>query len=157
MWGEEGMQSARILIVDDQEGVRRALRSLLSSSAHLSICGEACDGLDAIAKAKTLRPDLILMDVSMPRMNGIDATRVIAKNVPESDVILVSQNEPALLRQQAAGSAARGYVSKDDLSNELLSTIERLLDSRKQRSPSQSEEAKTPPASSRGKSIQGQR
>lgn len=93
----------------------------------------------------------------MPRMNGIDATRVIAKNVPESDVILVSQNEPALLRQQAAGSAARGYVSKDDLSNELLSTIERLLDSRKQRSPSQSEEAKTPPASSRGKSIQGQR
>jgi PAS domain S-box-containing protein len=148
------MQSARIMIVDDQEGARQALRSLLSSCATLSVCGEACDGLDAVAKAKALRPDVILMDVSMPRMNGIDATRVIGKEVPESDVILVSQNEPAVLRQQAAGSAARGCVSKGDI-GELLPAIERLLDIRREKSSSQFEMAKMPPASSRETSMEG--
>jgi PAS domain S-box-containing protein len=152
---EERMQPARILIVDDQEGARRALRSLLSSCVNLSVCGEACDGLDAVAKAKALRPDVILMDVSMPRMNGIDATRAIAEEVPESDIILVSQNEPAVIRQQAAGSAARGHVSKGDIS-ELLPTIERLLDIRKERYSSQFEMAKMPPPSSRERSTQEQ-
>ena len=149
------MQSARILIVDDQEGARQALRSLLSSRANLSVCGEACDGLDAVEKAKALRPDVILMDVSMPQMNGIDATRVIGKEVPASDVILVSQNEPVVIRQQAAGCAARGCVSKGDMS-ELLPTIERLLDIRKERSSSPFEMGKMPPASSREESMQGQ-
>ncbi len=130
------MQSARILIVDDQEKARQTFRLLLLPHADLSVCGEACDGIEAVAQAKTLKPDLILMDVTMPRMNGIAATRIIRKEVPEADVILVSQNEPAVIREQAAGSTARAYVSKDNIGAELLPAIERLLDTRKKRSPS---------------------
>jgi PAS domain S-box-containing protein len=132
------MQSVRILIVDDQERARQAFRLLLSPRADLSVCGEACDGIEAVAQAKALKPDVILMDVSMPRMNGIAATRVIRNEVPEADVILVSQNEPAVVREQAAGSTARGYVSKDNIGRELLPAIERLLDARKKRPPSPS-------------------
>jgi CheY-like chemotaxis protein len=70
----EQVNSLRILLVDDQEAVRRGLRSLLSSRADWSNCSEVEDGADAVAKAKALRPDAVLMDVSMPRMNGLDAT-----------------------------------------------------------------------------------
>ena len=66
--------TGQILIVDDHEVVRRGLRSLLSSRPEWIICGEAVDGLDAVEKAKTLRPAVVLMDISMPRMNGLDAT-----------------------------------------------------------------------------------
>ena len=140
------MQSVRILIVDDQERARRAFRLLLLPRADLSVCGEACDGIEAVAQAKALRPDVILMDVTMPRMNGIAATRIIRKEVPEADVILVSQNEPAVVREQAAGSTARGYVSKDNIGAELLPAIERLLDTRKKRSPSPSKPLGMAPA-----------
>src|ERR1700689_4130110 len=101
------MQLVRILIVDDHERARQTFRLLLLSRADLSVCGEARDGIEAVAQAKALKPDVILMDVSMPRMNGIAATRVIRNEVPEADVILVSQNEPAVVREQAAGSTAR--------------------------------------------------
>ncbi len=78
--------SGQILIVDDHEVVRRGIRSLLSSRPGWKICGEAVDGLDAIEKAKALRPSVILMDISMPRMNGIEAARIIRNELPESKV-----------------------------------------------------------------------
>ena len=88
------MHLLRILIVDDHKAVRRGLRLLLASRADWIVCGEAVDGLDAVEQAKALRPDLALIDISMPRMNGIEATRIVRKELPQSEIIIVSQNDP---------------------------------------------------------------
>jgi len=127
------MQCLRILIVDDHEVVRRAVRSLLSARAEWSVCGEAEDGLEAIEKAKRLQPDIVLMDITMPRMDGVQATKAIRQEVPEAEVILISQNDPSVGGAQAADADARDFVSKIDLSRDLLSTIERVAGERKQK------------------------
>jgi DNA-binding NarL/FixJ family response regulator len=90
-----------ILIVDDHEVVKRGLRSLLSSSPDWRISGEAADGVEGVEKAKSLRPSVVLMDISMPRMNGLEATRIIRRDLPESKVVIISQNDPAIARRQA--------------------------------------------------------
>src|SRR5467141_486484 len=118
------MGSLRILIVDDYETVRRGVRSLLSSRRDWVVCGEAGDGLEAVDKAKSLRPDVVLMDISMPRMNGVEATKIIRREVPESKVIIVSQNDPAVVSTQAAEIGAGGYVNKADLARDLLPAVE---------------------------------
>ena len=121
------MSPLRILLVDDQEPVRRGLRSLLSSRTDWLVCGEAVDGLEAVEKAKTLRPNVVLMDISMPRLNGLEATRIIRQEVPESQVILISQNDPTIVDRQAAKMDVRGYVARADLSRDLLPAIDRLV------------------------------
>jgi len=85
------MGSLSILIVDDHEAVRQRVRSLLSSRPDWLVCGEARDGVEAVEMAKSLRPDVVLMDISMPRMDGVEATRIIRREVPESDVLILSQ------------------------------------------------------------------
>ena len=121
------MHPLRILVVDDQQVVLHGLRSLLSSRAGWLICGEANDGLEAVEKAKTLRPDLVLMDVSMPRMDGLQATRIIRREVPESKIIIVSQNDPEVVASQAIEVGASGCVAKNDLPRQLLPTVDRLF------------------------------
>jgi PAS domain S-box-containing protein len=91
------------------------------------VCGEAADGLEAIEKAKELHPDLILMDLSMPRMGGVEATRIIRREIPDSNVIIVSQNDPSVVRQQAREVGARAYVAKTDIARDLLPAIENIL------------------------------
>ncbi len=121
------MKSLRILIVDDHEVVRRGLRSLLSSRPDWEICGEAADGRTAVDRANALRPDVILMDVSMPEMTGTQAAKIIHKQLPETRVVIISQNEPEITKRQAAEAGAAGYVAKSDLSRDLLATIEKLM------------------------------
>jgi PAS domain S-box-containing protein len=120
------MSSLRILLVDDQEAVRRGLRSLLSSRTDWIVCGEAVDGLEAVEKAKSLRPNIVLMDISMPRMDGLDATRIIRRELPESKVVVISQNDPEIVCRQAREVDAAGYVAKRDLFRDLLPTIDSL-------------------------------
>ena len=117
----------RILLVDDQEPVRRDLRSLLSSRVEWPICGEAEDGLEAVEMAKALRPDVVLMDISMPRMDGIDATRIIRQEVPESQVIIIGQNDSTIVCRQARDVGAAAFVANVDLSRDLLPAIDRLV------------------------------
>jgi PAS domain S-box-containing protein len=119
--------TARVLIVDDHEPVRRGIRSLLTPRADCLVCGEAADGVEATELARKLRPDVILMDMSMPRMNGAEATRLIRQEIPEAQVIIVSQNDPVVVRHQAAQIGARGCVSKATLARDLLPAILKIV------------------------------
>jgi PAS domain S-box-containing protein len=123
------VERVRILIVDDHALIRDSLRVLLSSRPEWSVCGEAVDGLDAIHKAKLLTPSIVLMDISMPVMNGIEATRVIRQEVPSAQVVMVSQNHPSIVSRQAAEVGAAAYVPKTELARSLLPTIDGLLGS----------------------------
>ena len=117
------MTSRSILIVDDHPVVRSGIRTLLSARPEWTICGEAADGLDAIDKAKELRPAVVLMDISMPRMNGLDATRIIRRTLPETIVVIVSQNDPEIASRQARDVDASAYIPKSDLGRLLLPTL----------------------------------
>lgn len=117
----------RVLIVDDHEPVRRGIRSLLTRRPDWSVCGEAADGFEAVEMARQLRPDVILMDMSMPRMSGAEAARIIRQQVPEAEVIIVSQYDPELIQRQVPDIGARGYVSKATLARDLLPAILRII------------------------------
>jgi PAS domain S-box-containing protein len=119
--------SVQILIVDDHEAVRSGLRNILSTRKDWVVCGEATDGIEAIAQAKAQHPDLILMDVSMPRMDGFTATAAIRQELPSAKVIIVSQNDPTLLSQQIAKVDAHGFVPKEQLWHALIPTINQLF------------------------------
>ena len=132
----------RILIVDDHEAVRQRIRALLSLHAHWIVCGEAGDGFEAVKLAKTLRPDVVLMDISMPRMNGLQATSTIRRDVPESEVIIMSQNDPAIVSRQASEVEATAYVAKADLARDLLPAVESVFAGR---NGDRSRKARAPP------------
>jgi DNA-binding NarL/FixJ family response regulator len=115
----------RVLIVDDHEVVRKGVRSLLLRSGY-DVCGEGIDGEDGLAKAKELRPDVIVMDVSMPRLNGLEATRRMRGILPDIQVVMLSQHESPEMVRQAVSSGARAYVTKSSISKNLLAAIERV-------------------------------
>jgi len=127
------MSCVEILIVDDHELVRRTVRSLIESQPRYQselqyhVCGEAGDGIEAIEKVFQLRPDIVLMDINMPRMDGLAATQIIRREVPGCNVIIVSQNDARIAREQARGVGAKGAVTKSDLVQDLLPAIERVV------------------------------
>ena len=125
------MSQAKILLVDDDARVRRIISSMLARHSGWEICGEAADGQQSVDLALATNPDVVLMDVSMPGMNGLDATRILRREKPRVDVILVSQNDPKIISRQAAEVGARAYCSKSDLSRNLVPIIERALDDRR--------------------------
>jgi PAS domain S-box-containing protein len=116
--------SLRILIADDHDIVRRGLKSLLNTRAEWDVCGEAADGKDAVEKARLLKPDVVVLDVSMPNLNGLDAARRIRSEVPESEILILSQHESREMVNEAVRAGALGYVVKSDISRDLLSAIE---------------------------------
>ena len=120
------MQPVRILVADDHEVVRRGVRSLLNSRTDWEVCGEAADGKEAVEKAKELKPDVIVMDISMPRLNGLEATRVIRKEVPQSEILIFSQHAAAEMRPVALQAGAKEYIAKSAISNDLLTAVESL-------------------------------
>jgi PAS domain S-box-containing protein len=118
----------RILVVDDHELVRRGICSVLAAEPSIVLCGEAVDGLDAVEKTKKLYPDIVVMDVSMPRLNGLDATREIKRLFPEIEIVIVSQHEAPEMVRQAFNAGARAYVVKSAISADLLAAIAKARD-----------------------------
>ena len=117
----------RILVVDDHEPVRRSIQTLLGARKGWLVCGEAADGQQAVKEAKSLRPDLIIMDVSMPKLNGLEATRIIRREVWESRILIISQNDPAIVRRQALEVSAHGFIEKSSIQRDLIAAVECIL------------------------------
>ena len=118
--------TVRIVIADDHEIFRRGLRSLLESHSHWEVCGEAVNGQEAIDKVRELKPDVVVLDVTMPRVNGLEAAREIRRVVPDSKVVILSQHEPALMKPSALAAGAGAYVTKSEVSRELMTAIEAI-------------------------------
>jgi two-component system, NarL family, response regulator NreC len=116
----------RILIVDDNERIRRGVLAILASKKNWNVCGEARDGMEAIRKARELLPDLILLDISMPGLNGLEAARLLRQEIANTRILLMSQYDPIPLLPGAIQAGANGCVDKSRLGTDLLSSIERI-------------------------------
>ena len=119
--------AVRILVVDDFEPWRRFVSSTLRQHPEFEILYEASDGLDAVEKAEELGPDLILMDVGLPMLNGIEAARRILDRTPQSNILFLSENRSSDIATAALSTGASGYVLKADAGSELLCAVEAVL------------------------------
>lgn len=125
---------ARILIVEDHPVVRGGIRNLLDNNALWEVCGEAENGREGVAKVVELKPDLIVLDLSMPVMNGFEAAAEIRKIAPRTKIIIFSMHDSRQISEQAIRSGADAYVVKSSLFEELEKAILSLLDGRRPRS-----------------------
>jgi DNA-binding NarL/FixJ family response regulator len=121
---QEALADMRILIADDHGVVRRGLRELLQSRDGWKVCGEAGDGLKAIALARELEPDIAVLDLAMPLLNGLDATRRIRRAVPTTQILLFTVHASEQLAADAVKAGAAGYVVKSQPAAALLSAVE---------------------------------
>jgi len=117
----------RVLIVDDSEPWRKYLRSRLQTWPELQVIGEASDGLEAVQKSQELQPDLILLDIGLPTLNGIEVSRRILQSAPETKIIFVSEQHSADIAAGALHTGASGYVVKSDAAGELLPAVEAVF------------------------------
>jgi DNA-binding NarL/FixJ family response regulator len=113
----------RVLLVDDQPVVRRGLRVLFRLEPDLQVVGEASTGTEALALAQTLTPDVVLMDIEMPEMDGIEATAALRRVVPQSAVVILSIHDDAQTRGRAQAAGAVAFVEKRGATEALLSAI----------------------------------
>jgi DNA-binding NarL/FixJ family response regulator len=114
----------RILLVDDHPIVRQGLRTLLEGRSGWEVIGEASDGAEAVEKAKDLNPDVMVLDVTMPRMNGLEACRVLRKQAPKLEILFVTQHDSPQMMREAIEAGARGYVVKSNAARDLLAAVE---------------------------------
>jgi DNA-binding NarL/FixJ family response regulator len=120
------MTSLRILIVDDHAVVRRGVRSLLETQPGWEVSGEATTGREAVDLARRLQPDVVVMDLSLPELNGLDATRQILKESPRSEILVLTMHHSEELARDVLQAGARGYVLKSDADQSLIAAVESL-------------------------------
>lgn len=122
------MKSLRILLADDHELVRQGLRSMIEEQSGWQVCGEARTGREAVAKARELKPDIVVMDFTMPELNGMEATRQIRATLPHTQVLVLTMHESEELVREVLAAGARGYVLKSDAGRALVDALKALAD-----------------------------
>jgi DNA-binding NarL/FixJ family response regulator len=120
------MKPLRILLADDHEIVRRGLISLLKSRAGWEVCGEAQDGRQAVEKVKALRPDVVILDLGMPNLNGLEATRQILRDNAQAKVLVLTITDADEVVRAVLDAGARGFVLKSDAARDLVAAVEAL-------------------------------
>src|ERR1700751_6366717 len=120
----------RILVVDDHPIVRQGLKTLLEGHSGWQVIGEASDGAEALEKARDLSPDVMVLDVTMPRMNGLEACRLLRRQSPELEILFVTQHDSPQMMREALDAGARGYVVKSNAARDLLEAVEAVSEHR---------------------------
>jgi DNA-binding NarL/FixJ family response regulator len=116
----------RILVADDHEVVRKGLVALLQAQSDWQVCGEAGDGRDAVDKAHQLRPDVVILDIGMPSLNGLEATRQILKTNPHARVLILTLHDSDQVVRDVLNAGARGFLLKSDAARDLVAAVEAL-------------------------------
>ncbi len=122
------MKLVRILLADDHELLRQGLRTLIEDQSGWQVCGEATTGREAVAKARELKPDIVVMDFTMPELNGMEATRQIRTALPRTQVLILTMHESEELVREVLAAGARGYVLKSDAGRVLVDALKALAD-----------------------------
>ena len=120
------MSQTRILVADDHEVVRNGIRSLLEAQPGWTVVGEAATGREALEKAKQLKPDVVILDISMPELDGLEAARRITKAAPQTEVLILTMYDSEQLVQEVLEAGARAYILKTDAGRELVTAVEAL-------------------------------
>jgi DNA-binding NarL/FixJ family response regulator len=118
--------AVRILVADDHQVVRTGLRALLESKAGWQVCAEASNGREAVEKAGELKPDVAVLDIGMPLLNGVEATRQIRKLSPQTEILILTMHDSEQLVQEVLGVGAHGYILKDEADRTLIAAVDAL-------------------------------
>lgn len=116
--------SLRILVADDNEVIRNGLCAVLERRSGWLVCGRAVDGTDAVQKAVELRPDVILVDVSMPGLNGFEVAKRVHDQLPDAEILVVTEHDAQTLKHLPSQPGVRGYVVKSQIERDLISAVE---------------------------------
>lgn len=141
----------RILIADDGQEVRQVVRAIIESRTGYEICGEAANGVEAIERANELKPDLILLDIAMPMLNGVEVASILAASMPETPIILYTMYSEMLGLSLASAVGARAVISKAEGISKLLESVQNILENKTQITPGDATNKVTGVAPSRPK------
>jgi len=121
------MCTVRIMIADDHAIVRRGLRALVESQQGWEVCAEASNGRDAVESVEQFKPDIAIVDIGMPELNGLEATRQILKSSPQTEVLILTMHQSEEVVAEVLKAAARGYVLKSDADQNLIAAVEAMI------------------------------
>ena len=119
-------RSLRVLVVDDNESVRRSVSQILRSQADIEVVCEASDGVDAVRKVREHQPDVVLLDITMPAMNGLEVAEIIKAEFPAVQILIVSQHDSRGFQWAALAAGVSGYIIKSNVGTDLLPELQRI-------------------------------